>query len=72
MPEIKKRYIVNERNEPVEVIVDMATFERMEELLEDRLLGEILRKAGKEEPLQLEEAKRRYAAMKKAPCRKRR
>ena len=72
MPEIKKRYIVNERNEPVEVIVDIATFERIEELLEDRLFGERLGEAAQEEALPLAEAKRRYGTMKKAPARKHR
>jgi hypothetical protein len=72
VPEIKKRYIVNERNEPVEVIVDIATFERIEELLEDRLFGEMLLEASQEEALPLEDAKRRYGSMKKARARKRR
>ncbi len=65
MLKIKKRYVVNERNKPVEVIVDLATFKRMEELLEDHLFGKILEKAAKEVPLSLEEAKRRYSRMKK-------
>jgi hypothetical protein len=72
MPAIKRRYIVNERKEPVEVILDLATFEKMEELVEDRLLAEILEEAALEPPLSLEEAKRQYARMKKPPLKKRR
>src|SRR6266852_8637116 len=62
---IKKRFIVNERQEPVEVILDLATYEKIERLLEDVLFGKVLDKAARERPLPLEEAKRQYARMKK-------
>jgi hypothetical protein len=69
---IKKRFIVNERQEPVEVILDLATYEKIERLLEDHIFGEVLRKAAKERPIPLEEAKRQYAHMKKTGVKKRR
>lgn len=70
MLKIKKRYIVNEKNEAVEVVLDVATFEKIEALLEDRLFGAILEKEMREKPLSLEEAKRRYAALKKSSAKK--
>ena len=69
---IKKRYVVNEQNKPVEVILDLATFEKMEEILEDHLFGKILQEAARQPPIPLEVAKRRYARMKKSPIKKRR
>jgi len=71
MAEIKRRYVVNENNEPVEVILDLATFTKIEELLEDRFFGKLLEAAEKEELLPLEEAMRRYRRMKKKPTKNR-
>jgi hypothetical protein len=70
MAEIKKRFIVNENNEPVEVILDVATFNRIQELLEDHFLSELLDEAEKEELLTLEQAKRQYRRTKKKPAKK--
>ncbi len=67
---IKKQYVVNKQNKPIGVILDLATFEKLEELVEDHFLGEILQDAAKEEPISLEEAKHRYARMKKPRVRK--
>ena len=65
MLRIKKRYLVDEKNKRIGVVLDLATFEKMEELVEDRLFGRLLDEAAKQEPLSLEEARRRYARMKK-------
>jgi hypothetical protein len=65
MPKIKRRYIVNDRQEPVEVILDLATFERMEQLVEDQLFGAILQETAREQPITIEEARRRHTRMKK-------
>lgn len=65
MGQIKKRYIVDEENKPVGVVLDLATFEKMEKLVEDQLFGRILEEAAEEEPLTLEQAQRRYRRMKK-------
>ena len=65
MAQIKKRYIVDEENNPVGIILDLETFQEMEELVEDQLFGKILEEAAKEEPLTLDQARRRYARMKK-------
>lgn len=68
---IKKRYILNERQEPVEVAIDLATFRKIEDLLEDILFGRILEKAKEEKPLSLEEVKRRYNKLKNRTTKKR-
>jgi hypothetical protein len=61
---IKKRYVLNEKREAVEVILDLKTFEKIESLLEDRLFGQILEQEARKKPLTLPEAKRRYARLK--------
>jgi PHD/YefM family antitoxin component YafN of YafNO toxin-antitoxin module len=58
---IKKQYLVNEQNEPVAVLLDLKTFEKIEELLEDRLLARCLDEVADEEPLTLHEARKRRA-----------
>ena len=62
---IKKRYIVDDRNEPVAVQVDIATWARIEEALENRLLGLAMKKAEREEPLRREEALKYYHKLRK-------
>jgi RelB Antitoxin len=65
MLNVKKRFIVDENNRPVEVVLDVATFAKIEAALEDHLFGKLLRKAAKQKPLSLEKAKAMYARMKK-------
>ena len=64
MLRIKKRYVLNEKHEAIEVILDLKTFEKIENLLEDRLFGRILEQEARKKPLSLPEAKRRYARIK--------
>ncbi len=40
--QIARQYIVNENNKRVAVQIDIKSFEKMEELLEDRLLHQIM------------------------------
>jgi hypothetical protein len=65
MPAIKKRYLVDENNRRVGVLLDLPTFRRIEELLEDKLFGPILEEAAREKPLPLDAARSRYARIKK-------
>jgi hypothetical protein len=65
MLRIKKRYIVNEQNKPVGVVLDLDTFQKIEELLEDRGLAKALKEVEGEKPLPLAEARKRYARLKK-------
>jgi hypothetical protein len=66
MPGIKKRYVVDEDNQPVAVLIDLATFRRIEALLEDLALAARIGEAAREPPLTVAEARKRYAKRKKA------
>ncbi len=72
MPQIKKRYLVDERNKPVAVVLDLKTYRKIEQLLEDHLFGKILEKAMEKEPLTLAEARRQYEDLQKLRAKKRR
>ena len=65
MQGIKKRYLVDEKNRRVGVVLDLRTFERIEEILEDHLFGKIMLDLEKEKPLPLKEAIKHYAKLKK-------
>jgi RelB Antitoxin len=65
MPAIKKRYLVDKKNRRIGVVLDLGTFEKIEEIVEDYLLGQIMLELEDEEPLSLEQAKKRYAKLKK-------
>ncbi len=39
---IKKKYIVNEANKKIAVQLDLSTYEKIEQLLEDYALGQLL------------------------------
>lgn len=67
MLEIKKRYVVDERNERVAVQLDLETFERIEALIEDRGLGELIQEVEGDDVLDLDEARAYYASLPKAP-----
>jgi hypothetical protein len=66
LKEIKKRYVVDEENRRVAVQLDLATFEEIENLLEDRALFELMREGGEEEVLDLDAARKHYAGLDKA------
>ena len=63
--QIRKKYVMNERNEPVAVLLDLATFQKIERLLEDYVLGQSMRAVENEPGLDLQAARRRYARLKK-------
>ena len=65
MLKIKKQYVIDEHNEPVGVIVDIETFQEIESLVEDHLLSKSMEEVADEKPLAIEEARKRYAKMKK-------
>ncbi len=66
MLEIKKKYIVNEEDEKIAVQLDIKTFERIEKLLEDYVVGEYIQKNDAKERLELKEAKTYYSRLKKS------
>lgn len=63
--DIPRSYVVNEKNERIAVQLDLATFEKIEGLLEDRALADHMASAGKEESLEIEDAWAFYAAEKR-------
>ncbi len=65
MPTIKKRYIVDEKQRPIGVFLDLKTFAKIEEILEDHFLGKIMEELNGAEALPLAEAKKYYAKLKK-------
>jgi hypothetical protein len=62
---IKKHYVINEHNEPVAVQTDLATFEKIEQLLEDYALGQKIKEVEEERPLNRATALRHYVKLKK-------
>jgi len=62
---IKKEYIVTANKKKKAVLIDIDTFNKMEELLENYGLGKYMDEVKSEETLSLKDAKKHYSAMKK-------
>jgi hypothetical protein len=67
MLDIKKRYVVDEHDRRVAVQIDLETFEKIEELLENSGLARAMAEAASDDRLDLEAAKEYYASLDKAP-----
>ncbi|WP_292364386.1 MULTISPECIES: hypothetical protein [unclassified Methanoculleus] len=65
MINIKRQYIVTDNDRKIGVVLDIETFEKIEELLEDCGLAFSMEEVGEEESLSLSEAQKCYAQMKK-------
>jgi len=65
MLNIKKTYLTDENKRPVAVQIDIETFEKMEQLLEDYALGKLIEQNNQEENLSLNEAQEYYNQLKK-------
>ena len=65
MLKIKKEYIVNSNNKKKAVLIDIETFEKIEELLENYGLGKYMEEVVGEEALNISEAKDYYDVLKK-------
>jgi len=63
---IKKEYIITANNKKKAVLIDVETFNKMEELLEDYGLGKYMEEVKNERNLSLKDAKKRYSAILKA------
>ena len=63
---IDRQYIVDENNRKVAVQVPIEIFEKMEELLEDYALVELMKENEGEETLSINEAKAFYEQLEKA------
>ena len=66
MEAIKKRYIVDEDQKKIAVLIDIADFEKIEQILEDYALGRLMEENNPEENLDLQEAKKYYDQLDKA------
>ena len=65
MEAIKKQYIVDENNNKVAVQLDLKTFEKIEDIMENYALFKLMNEAGDEELLDLESAKEYYSKLDK-------
>jgi hypothetical protein len=66
MTEIPRKYIVDEHNKRVAVQLDIATFEKIEETLENYALVQLMKDNEGEERLKVAEAKDFYGTLDKA------
>lgn len=57
---IKKKYVTNEKKHPVAVQIDINTFEKIEQVLEDYALGRLIEENDPEDSMTLKEARRIY------------
>jgi hypothetical protein len=64
---IKKEYVVTAKNKKKAVLVDIDTFAKMEELIENYGLGRFMEEVESEKSLSLEEAKEHYKTLRKGP-----
>jgi hypothetical protein len=65
MDTIKKQYIVDENNKKVGVQLDLKTFEKIEEIMENYALFQMMKENGDNEGLDLENAKEYYSKLEK-------
>jgi hypothetical protein len=66
MEGIKKKYIVDEDQKKVAVQIDIADFEKIEQILEDYALGKLIEENDSSENLVLQDAKKFYDQLDKA------
>ncbi|MBW2430384.1 MAG: hypothetical protein JRF56_15605 [Deltaproteobacteria bacterium] len=67
MESINKRYIVDEQNKKIAVQIPIDTFEKIEEILENYALVQLMKENENEETLDVREAKSYYNQLEKAP-----
>ena len=65
MLDLNEKYIVNNRQQKVGVQLDIKTFKRLEEVLEDYALAQYMKEANADEKISLGEAKSVYKKLKK-------
>ncbi len=63
---IHKQYVVNERHQKVAVQLDLATFQKIEEILENYALFHLMQENNGEEALEVREARAYYQQLEKA------
>lgn len=65
MLKIKKEYIITDDNKKKAVLIDIETFKKIEEILEDYGLGKYMEEVEEEDTLSIEDAKEYYATLQK-------
>jgi len=65
MHKIKKEYVVSDDNQKKAVLIDIKTFEKIEEILENYGLAKFMEEVEEEESLSLKDAKKYYSSLKK-------
>jgi len=65
MINIKKEYVINSKNKKKAVLIDIETFKKLEELLENYGLGKFMEEIEDEEVLTLNDAQEYYDTLKK-------
>ena len=65
MDTIKKQYIVDEKNRKIAVQLDLKTFEKIEEIMENYALFQLMNQNHDEELFDLKEAKGYYSKLDK-------
>lgn len=65
MHTIRKEYVVTEKNQKKAVLIDLETFEKIEEVLESYGLGKYMEEVEEEEVLSSDDAKSYYRSLKK-------
>lgn len=65
MLDIKRTYLTDENRRPIAVQIDIKTFEKIEQLLEDYALGKLIEENNPKENLSLNEAQEYYQQLKK-------
>ena len=63
MLKIKRKYVVDENNKKLAVEIDINTFSKIEEILENYGLYKLMQETNDEESLDLEEAKKYYSEL---------
>jgi hypothetical protein len=66
MEELKKSYIVDEQNRKIAVQLDIETFNKIEEILENYALAPLIEEHDDEEALDLDKALAYYHTLEKA------
>ncbi len=66
MEDMKRSYIVNEENKKVAVQIDIETFNRIEEVLENYALFNLMRENNDDDVLEIESAKLFYSQLDKS------
>ena len=60
MEAIRKQFITNENNEPTAVVIDLETYNKIEDILEDFALGKYMNEVESDKSLNLKDAKAFY------------